>query len=246
MTLPKTIDNDVANTDITFGYDTALMIATEAIDRLHSTAHSHHRVIIVEIMGHKVGWLALGAGIAGGADVILIPEIHYDENDIAEAILRRRREGKRFSIVAVAEGAVSSRIYDEYVSDVEAEAEQDTPDYRKEKMVQAKLDIHFKSRTVSLAQRLEELTKKETRVTILGHLQRGGAPSAYDRVLATSLGTKCAAEVARENWGNMISVKGDRMVPVPLDEVAGIKKFVPLDHHLIRSSGDLGISLGTD
>ncbi|MBI9102578.1 MAG: ATP-dependent 6-phosphofructokinase [Spirochaetales bacterium] len=244
MTLPKTIDNDVANTDRTFGYDTALMIATEAIDRLHSTAHSHHRVIIVEIMGHKVGWLALGAGVAGGADVILIPELAYDEEIIAEAILKRRREGKRFSIVAVAEGAVSKKDYEAISADVRSNAPADLSEYKIGKQIQARLDLHFKTRTGILSQRLESLTRKETRVTILGHLQRGGAPTAHDRILATSLGTKCAAEVAAGNWGNMIAVKGSDMVPVPLEEVAGIKKFVPTDHPLIISAQDLGISLG--
>ena len=244
MTLPKTIDNDVANTDTTFGYDTALMIATEAIDRLHSTAHSHHRVIIVELMGHKVGWLALGAGLAGGADVILIPEIHYDEEVIAEAILKRRREGKRFSIVAVAEGAVSAVDYAAFSDQVDAEEDSDMADNKREKMIQSSLDRHFKTRTSRLADSLEALTKKETRITILGHLQRGGSPSAYDRILSTALGTRCADEVAADNWGNMIAVKGAIMVPVPLEEVAGEKKFVPKDHHLIKSAEDLGICLG--
>ncbi|MCF7944789.1 MAG: ATP-dependent 6-phosphofructokinase [Spirochaetia bacterium] len=244
MTLPKTIDNDVANTDTTFGYDTALMIATEALDRLHSTAHSHHRIIIVETMGHRVGWLALGAGLAGGADVILIPEIPYSEEKIAEAILRRSREGKKFSIVAVAEGAVSRKTYDDIIKDVEKDTDSKTSDEKKQKKINKKVDASLKDRTLQLAQHLEEMTNKEARVTILGHLQRGGTPTAYDRVLATALGTKCAMEISRGNWGNMIAVKGYEMVPVPLEDVAGEKKFVPLEHHFIQSAKSIGICLG--
>lgn len=241
MTLPKTIDNDVDLTDTTFGYDTALSIATEAIDRLHSTAHSHHRIIIVETMGHKVGWLALGAGLAGGADVILIPEIPYDTGSIADSIIRRSKSGKRFSIIAVAEGAISFRERKE----IEKSAAQQFEEPEKQrKDIQRRLDLAFGDRTMRLAHELEELTGKEARTTILGHLQRGGTPSAYDRLLATSLGTRCVQEVMNQAWGHMIAVKGDRMVPVKLEDVAGKKKYVPLDHHLIQSARDMGINLG--
>ncbi len=241
ITLPKTIDNDVANTDTTFGYDTALMIATEAIDRLHSTAHSHHRIIIVEIMGHRVGWLALGAGLAGGADVILTPEIPYSEEKIAESILRRSREGKKFSIVAVAEGAISQSNYARIVSEVES---QESDDLKRQKKLNKLFDEAIQGRTQDLAVKLETLTGRETRVTILGHLQRGGTPSAADRLLATALGTRCVQEIMKDNWGHMIAVKGTEMIPVPLEDVAGKKKYVPIDHHYVKSAREIGISLG--
>lgn len=238
ITLPKTIDNDVALTETTFGYDTAMMIATEAIDRLHSTAHSHHRIILVETMGHKVGWLALGAGLAGGADVILLPELPYSEEKIAASIIRRMREGKAFSIVAVAEGAYPKRIYDEITAGAAGE--------EGKKAVQKAVEEYLPQRTADLSRSLEELTGRETRTTILGHLQRGGTPTAYDRLLATSLGTTCAAEVAAGNWGTMIAVKGQDRLPVPLEQVAGQKKYIPLDHHLLQSARDIGVNLGED
>ncbi len=201
VTLPKTIDNDVSGTDITFGYDTALGIAVEAIDRLHSTASSHHRIIVVEIMGHNTGWLTLGAGISGGADVILIPEIPYDIDIVAESILQRKRAGKHFSIIAVAEGAISKEA-DEKIFLLEkriAEAD-DEGDKDKKKKLKAELkEFRAKSigNTMQLTQELEQLTRIESRVTILGHLQRGGIPSAYDRLLATRLGTACANFIHR-------------------------------------------------
>jgi 6-phosphofructokinase 1 len=237
ITLPKTIDNDVAGTDVTFGFDTALSIATEAIDRLHSTAHSHHRIIVVEIMGHRVGWLALGAGLAGGADVILIPEIPYDTEKVAEAIMKRAQGGKRFSIVAVAEGAVSRE-------DVE-EAERD-PEKKPEKKDNG--DTHADDYTgrhaIRLAKRLEKLTKLESRVTILGHLQRGGKPSAGDRMLATSLGTKCTELISQGVSGVMIAWQNSEAVSVPIEEVAGKRKYVPLDHCWLESAKRVGTSLG--
>lgn len=225
ITLPKTIDNDVAMTDTTFGFDTALGIATEAIDRLHSTAHSHHRIIVVEIMGHNVGWLALGAGIAGGADVILIPEIAYDVDIIAEAIMQRSRGGKSFSIVAVAEGAINKK-------DIT------------EKDGKTKTRITEESSTYKLAHDLERLTGLESRVTILGYVQRGGTPSARDRVLATKLGVECASYIKKKEFGKMISIKGDALVPIPLAEVAGKKKYVPLDHPWIQSALSIGTCMG--
>ena len=222
ITLPKTIDNDVVGTDVTFGFDTALGIATHAIDRLHTTAHSHHRIIVVEIMGHKVGWLALGAGLAGGADVILIPEIPYDVNTIAEAITRRSRSGKSFSIVAVAEGAVSKTELPESPEDKNCE----------------------RSGTMKLARELERLTRLESRVTILGHLQRGGTPSARDRVLASHLGTACARYIMEKQFGTMVALRGDTTVTVPLEEVAGKRKYVPLDHAWIDAARKVGTCLG--
>ncbi len=233
VTLPKTIDNDVAMTDTTFGYDTALGIATEAIDRLHSTAHSHHRIIVVEIMGHRVGWLALGAGIAGGADVILIPEIPYHTDLLAEAVLKRSRSGKRFSIVAVAEGALSKK-----------EAAKDGNQKEAKSEGSAKKKPHLTSNTLRLARALEKLTGLESRVTILGHLQRGGTPSAADRILATRLGTACAEMINQGKYGVMIAAKGDTTEPVPLEDVAGKVKYVPLDHQLIESARRVGTSFG--
>ena len=226
ITLPKTIDNDVAMTDITFGFDTALGIATDAIDRLHTTAHSHHRIIVVEIMGNKVGWLALGAGISGGADVILIPEIPYDVSKIAEAILQRSRGGKSFSIVAVAEGAINKK---------------DLKNKEKEK---PEKDTHAESKTLKLARELEKLTRLESRVTILGHLQRGGTPSARDRVLATQLGVACTSTIKQKKYSNMIAIQNGVAVPVPLEEVAGKRKYVPLDHPWIEGARLMGTNLG--
>ncbi len=241
MTLPKTIDNDVVGTDVTFGFDTALSIATEAVDRLHSTASSHHRVIILETMGHRVGWLALEAGVAGGADVILLPEIPFDEKKIAEAITARTRQGKRFSIVVVAEGAVPKSIYNKARKEVE---KKDIPEDDLIKAIQTQVESYLSIRTHKLAEDLEDYTGKETRVTILGHVQRGGTPTPRDRVLSTALGSRCALEVARENWGHMISVQGTDIVPVPLEDVVGGKKYVPEDHYLLRSARDMGICLG--
>jgi len=242
VTLPKTIDNDVAMTDTTFGFDTSLGIATEAIDRLHSTAHSHHRIIVVEIMGHKAGWLALGAGLAGGADVILIPELAYDTEIIAEAILRRSRGGKRFSIVAVAEGATSkSDLEDQQETSTDKKSGKKESDSKKKK--DANSD-RLHSNTMHLAEMLESLTGLEARVTILGHLQRGGTPSALDRILATRLGTGCAKLIHEDVSGVMVAVKGEDYLPVPLEEVAGKVKYVPLDHPWIESARRLGTCLG--
>ena len=235
VTLPKTIDNDVAMTDTTFGFDSALSIATEAIDRLHSTAHSHHRIIVVEVMGHKVGWLALGAGLAGGADVILIPEIPYDIEMISEAILKRSRRGKRFSIVSVAEGALSKEAY--------TSAQKDETDKKSGKKETENPD-HLHGNTMQLAKKLEELTGLEARVTILGHLQRGGAPSAADRILATRLGTACAKLISEGVSGVMVAATGESFKPVPLEDVAGKTKYVPLDHQWIESARRVGTCLG--
>ncbi len=245
ITLPKTIDNDVAMTDVTFGFDTALGIATEAIDRLHSTAHSHHRIIVVEIMGHKVGWLALGSGIAGGADVILIPEIPYDVHIVAEAIRRRSQEGKRFSIVAVAEGAISREDAAALEEARQAKKEAKTKEERKKAKARlAALKENHAGNTVRLAQQLEKLTGLESRLTILGHLQRGGTPSAADRLLATRLGTACAELVNQGVYGVMVAARGEEAVPVPLEEVAGKLKMVPLDHPWIESARRVGTCLG--
>jgi phosphofructokinase-like protein len=245
ITLPKTIDNDVACTDVTFGFDTALGIATEAVDRLHSTAHSHHRIVVVEIMGHRAGWLALGAGIAGGADVILIPEIPYDIDSIAEAIRRRSRGGKHFSIVAVAEGALSkadAAVFQKAAA--KKENAKDKNERKKAKAALAELAQQHAGNTLRLARQLEELTHLESRVTILGYVQRGGAPSAVDRLLATRLGTACADLISQGRYGVMIAARGDGTEPVPLEKVAGKRKVVPLDHPWIKSARHVGTNLG--
>ncbi len=245
ITLPKTIDNDVAKTDVTFGFDTALGIATDAIDRLHSTAHSHHRIIVVEIMGHRAGWLALGAGIAGGADVILIPEIPYDLEVVAEAIRQRSRNGKNFSIVAVAEGALPKETASVVKAYEEKKAHAATKKERKEAKAElARLAQDYANHTVLLSSQLEQLTGLESRVTILGHLQRGGTPSAADRLLATRLGTACADLIEKEVYGVMVAARGDEAVPVPLEEVAGHKKLVPPDHPWVISARRVGTCMG--
>ena len=246
ITLPKTIDNDVAGTDITFGYDTALGIATEAIDRLHSTAHSHHRIIVVEIMGHRAGWLALGSGIAGGADVILIPEIPYDVDSVAEAIRARARGGKPFSIVAVAEGAISKQDLAAIAAARTGEKKSAAAaDGRKSDDGEADAaELLYADKTLRLAKRLEALIGLEARVTILGHVQRGGAPSAGDRLLATRLGTACADLIAKGSYGVMVAADGEGTRPVKLEEVAGKVKTVPLKHPWIASARRVGTNFG--
>jgi len=245
VTLPKTIDNDVAMTDVTFGFDTALGIATEAIDRLHSTAHSHHRIIVVEVMGHNAGWLALGAGIAGGADVILIPEIPYNVNKIAEAIRWRSHGGKGFSIVAVSEGARSKEdaaVLQDAETEVKEAKSQNEQKKASDKL--AEIQAQQAGHTLRLSGQLEALTGLESRVTILGHLQRGGTPSAADRLLATCLGTACACLINQGVYGVMVAARGDGAEPVPLAEVVGKRKTVPLDHPWIDSARRLGTNMG--
>ncbi len=259
VALPKTIDNDVPCTDTTFGFDTALTIATEAIDRLHTTADSHHRVMVVEIMGHASGWLALGAGLAGGADVILIPEIPYSVDAVAEAILFRERRGKRFSIVAVAEGArpLGAVAPAEAVASAEAEEPTDAevaaaedaddggsagaPDPADD---EAPGGLMVPSWAARLAHELQTRTGIEARFTSLGHVQRGGSPTAADRLLATRLGTT-SVEYIDQGLGNvMVAVKGDRCQPVALKKVAGRRKLLPVDHPWIASARALGTNLG--
>jgi 6-phosphofructokinase 1 len=236
VTLPKTIDNDVALTETTFGFDTALGIATDAIDRLHSTAHSHHRIIVVEIMGHRAGWLALGAGISGGADVILIPEIPYDVQIVAEAIKVRKQKGKPFSIVAVAEGAISK---EEFAAQQAAAAKK-----KEKKAKDPEPELVYAERTLKLARQLELLTGLEARPTILGHLQRGGTPSAADRLLATRLGTAAADLIQSRSYGFMIAARGESSLPVPLEEVAGQVKTVPPDHPWVESARSVSTNFG--
>jgi 6-phosphofructokinase 1 len=243
--LPKTIDNDVAMTDASIGYATALDIATTAIDRLHSTAHSHHRVIVVEVMGHRSGWLALGAGLAGGADAILIPEIPYSEARIADAIARRVASGSNFSIVAVAEGArnvADSQALREAEALRKAAASPDEEAVAQQ--AQLAVDQALAGNTLRLAGELERLTGLESRVTILGYVQRGGTPSAADRLLATRLGTVAAELIHSGASGVMVAARGDGTEPVPLELVAGKRKMVPIDHPWVQAARNLGTCLG--
>lgn len=287
LTLPKTIDNDVAGTDISFGFDTAVSVATEAIDRLHTTATSHHRLIVCEVMGHRAGWLALHAGVAGGADVILIPEIPYDLGKVAEYLLERRRHGKRFSIIAVAEGARTLR---EAEAAAEAKARERDKEKEKEKekarerpkakggvlrepaadpagaateeeavdAIRADLPLRIRrlhDETMAyhvvqepmasrLARHLQALTGVEARVTSLGHVQRGGTPTAFDRALCTMMGAKAAALLAEGTANVMVAYRNGLCVPVPLGEVIGQRKLVPADHELVRAARQVGTCFG--
>ena len=245
ITLPKTIDNDVGLTDATFGFATAMNIATDTLDRLHSTAHSHHRIIVAEIMGHRAGWLTLDAGIAGGADVILIPEIPYNVEKIAEAIRRRSKAGTNFSIVAVAEGAMSR---DDARAFATAEKKLDRArtlhDKKEAKIEIATLEVRHQGNTMRLARQLEELTHLESRVTILGYVQRGGTPCAADRILATRLGSAAADLINEEHYGVMVAARGDGTEAVPLEKVAGKRKVVPADHSWVKTARRVGTCLG--
>lgn len=248
MTLPKTIDNDVGQTDITFGFDSGMRVATEAIDRLHTTATSHHRVIVCEVMGHDAGWLALGSGIAGGADVILIPELPYELEVVAEHLVSRRKNGKRFSIVAVAEGAKSRS---EVLRALEL-SEDEKKKAKKEKLAARSAaegeveGVHLVQESVAsrIARQLQRLTGIEARVTSLGHVQRGGQPTANDRLLATRLGTKAGMLLAEGVYDVMVALQGTETVPVPLEQVAGIKKLVPPDHPWIATARLVETSFG--
>jgi 6-phosphofructokinase 1 len=245
VTLPKTIDNDVWGTDISFGFDTALGIATEAVDRLHSTAHSHHRIMVVEVMGHNAGWLALGAGLAGGADAVLTPEIPYEVESVAESILQRKAAGSSFSIIVVSEGAMSGAEKAEH--DRLREAVDEAKDEAAEEEARAvfgKFEVARSRSTEEMAERLAVLTGLEARVTILGHVQRGGTPSPLDRVLATRLGTACADAIAAGELGVMIAARGEGAASVPLTEVAGRRKTVPSGHPWLVSARSLGVNLG--
>ncbi len=245
ITLPKTIDNDVAMTDATFGFATAMDIATETIDRLHSTAHSHHRIIVAEIMGHRAGWLTLGSGIAGGADVILIPEIPYDVEKIAAAIKQRSRHGTNFSIVAVAEGAMSQGDARALAAaEKKLERARTLHDKKEAKVELATLDVRHQGNTMRLAKELEDLTQLESRVTILGYVQRGGTPSAADRLLATRLGSACGDLIHEGIFGVMVAARGDGTEPVPLEKVAGKRKAVPPDHQWIETARRVGTCMG--
>ena len=245
LTLPKTIDNDIAGTDTSFGFATATEIATEAIDRVHSTAHSHHRIILTEIMGHRAGWLTLAAGIAGGADVILIPEIPYSVEKVAETIRARTARGSSFSVVAVAEGARDIEDAADYeAAKLLVKAAGSAESKRAAKSHLAHVEDSQREHTFRLARDLEAATGLETRVTILGYVQRGGTPCAADRLLATRLGAAAADLVADDEYGFMVAARGDNAVPVPLADVAGKVKLVPPDHEWVTAARKVGTGLG--
>jgi 6-phosphofructokinase 1 len=226
--LPKTIDNDLYGTDFTFGFHSAVDIATGVIDRIHSTAQSHGRVMIIELMGHDAGWLTLYAGIAGGADVILIPELPYSIDRVIEKLHEREREGKKFSIVAVAEGAMTMD-----------EAKMNRKDY-KEYMT----SLPYPSMGYKVAAEIAAKSPFEIRVTVPGYQQRGGQPSPYDRVLATKFGTYGAEMIANNDYGKMVSISENKLTAIPLSKVAGKVKLVPRDHRLINSGRLLNTSFG--
>lgn len=226
--VPKTIDNDLYATDQTFGFDTALTTATEALDKLHTTAESHHRVMVLEVMGRNAGWIALAAGVAGGADVILIPEIPYDIKCVARKINQRSNQNKKFSIIVVAEGARPAG---------------------GEVVVQKRVEDSFDPIRLGgigqvVAREIESITDKESRVTVLGHLQRGGSPTAFDRILSTRYGTAAVNFLMEGRYGHMVCLKGTEIDTVPLEEAVGGQRKVPLDIDLLRSARQLGISFG--
>ena len=226
--LPKTIDNDIWGTDMTFGFQSAVDIATTAIDCIHTTAYSHGRVFIVEVMGHKVGWLTLYAGVAGGADIILLPEIPYDIEKVIAAINKRTKAGKGFTILAVAEGAISKE-----------DAALSKKEY-KEKVAKRK----YPSVSYEIADQIFKETGVEVRVTVPGHTQRGGSPCPYDRVLCTRLGSAAAQAIMDEDYGNMIAMINGKTKRVPLGEVAGKLKTVDPDCQMIKEAKRIGISFG--
>ena len=228
VTLPKTIDNDIYGTDTTFGFQSAVDIGTNVIDYIHSTASSHSRVFLVELMGRDAGWLTLHAGIASGADIILIPEIPYNIDKIALAIEERRRQGRNFTIIAVAEGAVS-----------DTDAVMSEEERRREKEQSRHSTISYR-----IASELEAITGQETRVTIPGHYQRGGPPCPYDRVLATQFGTAAAHLIMQKQYSTMVGIRNGSIVSVPLEDAASRTKFLPTDHPLIQTARDIGIKFG--
>ena len=226
--LPKTIDNDIYGTDVTFGFHTAVDIATEVIDRIHTTAGSHSRCMVVELMGNKAGWLTLYAGIAGGADIILIPELPYTIENVCAAIERRAAQGKHFSILAVAEGAMDAK---------EARMK------RKERMAK-RAEQGDTTATNRIARQIEALTGIETRICVPGHMQRGGSPCPYDRVLATQFGSYAAKMVEDENYGITVAMKSNHVGENRLKDVAGKSRLVPEGHGMLEVARRMGISVG--
>lgn len=230
--LPKTIDNDLAETDFTFGFMSAVNVTTEAIDRLHTTAHSHSRIMVLETMGHKAGWLALYSGVAGGGDVILLPEIPYDPQIIRDHLVDRARKGKEFSIVVAAEGALSK-----------TEARRKKSRKAQGKKKQEKTD-DGPSAGYRIAAEIEKGVGLETRVTVLGYLPRGGTPSPFDRQLATGLGAEAVGLLVEGDYNRMVCMKKGKITSVPLEKVAGKTKKVPANHALIAAGRLVGTCFG--
>jgi len=228
VTLPKTIDNDLWGTDMTFGFQSAVDIATNAIDCIHTTAASHGRVFIVEVMGHKVGWLTLNAGMAGGADIILLPEIPYDLDKVVAAIEERNRRGSRFTIIAVAEGAISKE-----------DAKLSKKEYKEKLKKRTSPSVAYE-----IAEEIQKKTGREVRVTVPGHVQRGGSPCPYDRVFASRLGSEAGKLILNGEYGFMVGYKNREIVKVPLEEVAGKLKMVDPKSSIIKEAKMLGISFG--
>ena len=230
VTLPKTIDNDLWGTDMTFGFQSAVDIATDTIDRIHTTASSHSRVFIIEVMGHKVGHVTLHAGIAGGADVILIPEIPYDINVVVDAINSRAARGSGFTILAVAEGAISKEIAA-------------LPKKEQKKKIEA-IASKYPSISYKIAEDIEQQTGMELRVTVPGHTQRGGSPCPYDRVLSTRIGSEAAKLIMEEQYGYMVGIVNGKVKKIPLEECAGKLKMVKPDCQEVMDAKRMGISFG--
>lgn len=226
--LPKTIDNDIYGTDVTFGFHTAVDIATDAIDRLHTTAASHSRILICEIMGNKAGWLTVNAGIAGGADVILIPEIPYDIDKVADAVSKRAQSGKGFSIIAVAEGAF----------DVE-EAKM-----KKKERAKKRTELGMITATNRIATQIQQATGIDTRVCVPGHMLRGGSPSAYDRILATKFGVYAAELIKNDDYGKTVAMVNSKITANKLEDIAGLTKFVDPQGQIVTTAKNLGVSFG--
>ena len=225
--VPKTIDNDIGGTVITFGFDTAVNTARDALDKLHTTAESHRRVIVVEVMGRHAGWIAVHSGIAGGADIILIPEIPYDLSKVAQSIMTRERLGKHFSMVVVAEGAFPAG---------GALTHADAKQAGREQRLGGVGD--------RVASAITELTGKETRVVVLGHLQRGGPPTTFDRVLGTRFGAGAARLIRKGGFGRMVALMPPDVESVPIREAIGRMKTVPVDNDIIESAREIGIGFG--
>lgn len=226
--LPKTIDNDLYGTDFTFGFHTAVDIATDVIDRIHTTAASHGRCMVIEIMGNKSGWLTLYSGLAGGADVVLLPEIPYDIKEVAKVVEARANSKKAFSILAVAEGAMDKK---------EAKMKRRERDALRQ-------ENGFNGIANRVAKELSELVGVEARAVVPGHIQRGGSPSAYDRVLATQFGVHAAQLIEKGEYGVSVALAGNTVTHNPLSEIAGVPKLVPPEHQMVQVARDMGISFG--
>ncbi|HEY8420713.1 MAG TPA: ATP-dependent 6-phosphofructokinase [Thermoclostridium sp.] len=226
VVIPKTIENDIYGTDMSFGFMTAVNTATQAIDRLHSTAESHHRVMILEVMGRFSGWVALEAGIAGGADVILIPEIPYDINKVAKSLFERRNAGKSFSIIVMSAGARPK--------DVVVENDNSCGDN----------SLSFEGTSTYLGKELERLTSLETRITVLGYLQRGGEPSPYDRILATRFGASAVNIINKGEFNRMVCVEHEQIKSIPIKEVVGRRRTVPTNGEMVQIARNMGVSFG--